>query len=154
MQWQKQYREKNKDELNSKHREYWKRYYIDNKYQILNKNRLSKEKRNSIEGVLLQEQINECLMFFNNICAYSGQPFGEDTIDNLTLDHIIPLNSGGTNYIWNIVPSRRTCNSSKGAREMLDWYTTQDFYSEERLQKILEWQEYAYNKWGNEEIAC
>ena len=37
---------------------------------------------------------------------------------------------------------------------MSEWYKTKEFYSEERLQKILEWQEYAYQKWGNNEIAC
>ena len=30
---------------------------------------------------------------------------------------------------------------------MLEWYKQQDFFSEERLIKIREWQEYAYNKY-------
>ena len=70
------------------------------------------------------------------------------------MEHIIPLHCGGTNYIWNIVPTKRTYNASKGIKDMSEWYKTKEFYSEERLQKILEWQEYAYQKWGNNEIAC
>ena len=35
---------------------------------------------------------------------------------------------------------------------MLNWYQKQEFYSEERLQKIYEWQEYAYEKWGTKSV--
>ena len=42
-------------------------------------------------------------------------------------------------------------NISKLDRNMLQWYKKQDFFSEERLQKIYEWQEYAFNKWHKEE---
>ena len=31
---------------------------------------------------------------------------------------------------------------------MEEWYKKQKYFSEERLQRIYEWQEYAYNKWG------
>ena len=30
---------------------------------------------------------------------------------------------------------------------MLEWYIQQPYYSEERLQKIYKWCEYALNKW-------
>ena len=46
----------------------------------------------------------------------------------------------------------RSYNISKLDRDMFQWYKEQDFFSEERLQKIYEWQEYAYNKWHKEEI--
>ena len=45
-------------------------------------------------------------------------------------------------------------NKNKSTKDMLSWYQEQEFYSEERLQKIFEWQEYAYQKWGESEIAC
>lgn len=34
---------------------------------------------------------------------------------------------------------------------MEEWYQQQEYYSEERLNKIYEWQEYAKNKWNNKE---
>ena len=106
-----------------------------------------------VDGEFTPEQIKECVDFFNGVCAYSNNVFSEEKINCLSLDHIIPISNGGSNYIWNIVPTTFSINASKGTKEMLSWYQEQDFYSEERLQRIIEWQEYAYNKWGNNSIA-
>lgn len=89
------------------------------------------------------------MTFFNFKCAYSGTQLNKD---NRSIDHIVPLNLGGAHEIWNVVPMYISYNISKLDRNMLQWYKKQDFFSEERLQKIYEWQEYAYNKWHKEEI--
>jgi len=47
-------------------------------------------------------------VYFNNRCVYCGQKK-----KNLTADHWIPLSEGGTNFISNIVPACRNCNSKK-----------------------------------------
>ena len=52
----------------------------------------------------------------NKPCAYCGQPAD-------TLDHILPLVRGGTNYEGNLVPACRSCNSSKSARTIIEWRT-------------------------------
>ena len=44
---------------------------------------------------------------FGNICAICGKD------KPLTKDHIIPLSKGGTDFIWNIQPLCRNCNSKK-----------------------------------------
>ena len=88
--------------------------------------------------------------FFDWKCAYSGEYIGGNS-EYRTIDHVIPLNKGGLNEIWNICPMYKPYNSSKYTNDMLEWYKQQEFYSEERLNKIYEWQEYAYNKWGNDE---
>ena len=67
---------------------------------------------------------------------------------NRTIDHIIPINKNGKHEIWNCVPMTKSYNSSKQDKDLLEWYKEQPFFSEERLQKIYEWQEYAFNKWG------
>ena len=38
-----------------------------------------------------------------------------------TVDHVIPLVRGGTNYEGNLVPACRSCNSRKAARLVIEW---------------------------------
>jgi 5-methylcytosine-specific restriction endonuclease McrA len=38
-----------------------------------------------------------------------------------TVDHMVPLVRGGTNYEGNLVPACRRCNSSKAARLLVEW---------------------------------
>ena len=154
----KQYRKDNKDKIAKRH----KQWYEDNKDKILEQrkqwystpqgqvssfNRYYRrriKKQNQGSGII-KEQWLECMKFFGWKCAYSGQVLSKDT---RSLDHVKPLNQGGKHEIWNVVPMYRPYNSSKHDKDMEEWYQEQDFYSEERLQKIYEWQEYAYNKYS------
>ena len=142
----KQYYEKNKD----KKSEYHKQYYATPQGQIVRFNngcRRRLREQNQGSGIT-KEQWLEMMKYFNFKCAYSGETLKEGT---RTIDHIKPLNQGGEHEIWNIVPMYRSYNISKLDRDMFQWYKEQDFFSEERLQKIYEWQEYAFNKWHKEE---
>ena len=138
----KQWREEHKEEL----KEYGKQYRENNPNKVFNNsNKRRKREENQGNGVT-KEQWFEMFEFFNWECAYSGVQLDKD---NRSVDHIIPLAEGGLNEIWNCVPMLRNYNTSKHANDMLEWYIKQEFYSEERLQKIYEWVEYAYNKWAN-----
>ena len=46
--------------------------------------------------------------------------------DNLSLDHLVPKFLGGENVAENIVCSCRNCNSSKGKRDLLEWYVVRN----------------------------
>ena len=83
--------------------------------------------------------------FFNWKCAYSGIQLNKG---NRSIDHIIPLSKGGKHEIWNCVPMYKSYNCSKYNNNILDWYIQQPFYSEERLNKVYEWVEYAKNKYN------
>ena len=85
--------------------------------------------------------------FFNWCCAYSGKYLGGNSKDR-TIDHIVALDNEGLNEPWNCVPMVKNYNSSKRTQDMLEWYTKQEYFSEERLIKIYTWCEYAYKKWA------
>ena len=157
-----QWRENNREH----YREYKKQYYKDNEeyYKELsaqwrknnpdkrfNYNNSRRLKEESQGRGITSEQWYKMMEFFEWKCAYSGEYLGGDNKDKKrTVDHIIPLDNGGLNEPWNCVPMYRPYNTSKHTRNMEEWYKQQDFFSEERLQKIYEWQEYAYNKWNGE----
>ncbi len=66
-------------------------------------------------------------------CAYCGSE------ENLTIDHVIPQSKGGADFTKNVVCCCQNCNQSKGHEHWKLWYVQQDFYSEERFNKIEEW---------------
>ena len=158
----KQWYQDNKEHIQEYHKEYnqsekgkarRKRYEQTEKAHIAKFNRHCRRraKEATLGNGITVEQWQECMNFFNWKCAYSGKPLKEG---NRSLDHITPLNLGGENEIWNLVPMYINYNSSKQDKEMLEWYKEQPFYSEDRLKKIYEWQEYAYNKYNKEVAYC
>ena len=57
----------------------------------------------------------------DKVCIYCGS--GED----LTVDHIVSLFSGGPHCEDNLVVACRRCNCSKGARPLTEWLETQPY---------------------------
>jgi 5-methylcytosine-specific restriction endonuclease McrA len=49
------------------------------------------------------------------LCAYCGVNKAN------SIDHVLPLSRGGTNYIGNILPACGSCNYSKGPRTLVEW---------------------------------
>lgn len=49
-------------------------------------------------------------------CIYCGSK------ENLSYDHLIPKSKGGPNIISNMVLACRSCNSSKGNKDIFEWY--------------------------------
>ena len=146
----KEYYEANKEAIKERVRRYGKQYNQTPQGQIVafnsrNRRRVKEQEQGS--GIT-KEQWLECMEFFDWKCAYSGKCLGGSNNKKRSIDHIIALNNGGVNEVWNLVPMIKSLNSSKQDRDMMTWYTKQDFFSEERLNKIKDWQEYAYNKWG------
>jgi 5-methylcytosine-specific restriction endonuclease McrA len=50
-----------------------------------------------------------------------------------TVDHVVPLVRGGTNYEGNLVPCCKSCNSSKSGWLVIEWRTGKRLQSEFRL---------------------
>lgn len=70
---------------------------------------------------------------WNRKCAYC------ESKDNLTIDHIIPQCKGGIDDKHNALCACKKCNFSKGHTLWSDWFSSQDFFTEERLNDIIQW---------------
>lgn len=70
---------------------------------------------------------------WNHKCAYC------ESEQNLTIDHIVPQSKGGTELTKNVVCCCHSCNQDKGHSHWEEWYSSQDFFSLERCDKIKEW---------------
>ena len=70
---------------------------------------------------------------WGNKCAYC------DSEENITLDHITPQCKGGLDIKTNVIACCHSCNQSKGHDHWKLCYVQQDFYSEEKFNKIEEW---------------
>jgi hypothetical protein len=57
----------------------------------------------------------------------------------LTLEHFIPINKFGKNFINNIFGSCLKCNVSKQDKPFLEWYRKQKFYDPKREYEILQY---------------
>ncbi|MBY6778534.1 hypothetical protein FDC50_10155 [Clostridium botulinum] len=140
--YRKRYEKKHKEQVKERRRKYSRTNSFINSTKIYQNNRRAREKYNQYNSITL-EQWKECLRFFDNKCAYSGEQ-KED--DRLSLDHVLALSNDGDNLIYNVVPAINKYNINKGEKLFLPWYKKQSFFSEERLNKIYEWQIYAKNK--------
>lgn len=165
------YEEENKEILAKKRRV----YYEENKERIAESKKLSvarnkekyaryylewaranvdkcKEKRHRREArlkklphTLTAEQWQKILGDFNEECAYCGNK------EEIQQEHFIALNKGGEYTHNNIIPACRICNSSKQDADFFEWYPKQEFYSQQRESKILEYLNYTNT--GTQQLA-
>lgn len=143
--YQKEYRETHKEKISERN----KKYHQENPHIKFNNSNKRRSKFELQGRGITKEQWYEMMNFFDWKCAYSGEYIGGDS-EFRTIDHIVPIDSGGLNEPWNCVPCFSSYNFSKHINNMEEWYIKQEYYSEERLIEIYTWIEYAYEKWGDE----
>ena len=104
--------------------------------QVRKSKRIAQQRRNSrkrnLPSTFTQEEWEYCKEHFNNRCCYCS-----NKTEGLQQDHLIPISKNGHYTNYNIVPSCQRCNVSKKDNNFEEWYSLQDFYSEERKNKIL-----------------
>ena len=132
----KEYRKENAEKIKEYRKEYLQTPAGKEVFARGNHKRRALKAKNG--GSYTSEQWQICLEYFDNKCAYTGE-----ILDSLNVEHIIPLSKGGTSYIWNLCPSNQNPNFSKGNSDLETWYRKQEYFSEERLEKIYKWQEFA-----------
>jgi 5-methylcytosine-specific restriction endonuclease McrA len=67
-------------------------------------------------------------------CAYCGE-YGD------TIDHIHPQTYGGRDELPNMICCCNHCNKEKSHEPVEIWYFQQDFFNQERWDKIEEWRD-------------
>lgn len=77
--------------------------------------RRARERR--ADGTYTWAEVTRIWISINRCCAYCDQPTTE-----YEPDHVIPLSKGGSNSITNVVPSCKSCNSSKRDWSLTEWY--------------------------------
>jgi hypothetical protein len=125
-----EYRQKNID----KKRAYEKLYAKNNIEKFIEVARKRRHKERRLLVTFTPEQWEECLLHFNNECAYCGK-----TNCKLEKEHFIPIGNDGSYTRDNIIPACKSCNCSKGPKPFEVWYPRQPFYSPEREKKILDY---------------
>lgn len=55
-------------------------------------------------------------------CVYCG------ATENLSVDHLFPRIKGGADNIENLVCSCKSCNSSKGKKDLMAWYSERNLF--------------------------
>jgi len=115
-----------------------------NEYYSLNKNKFKEygEKHRKHEISSKEWKLNKD--YFKNkdgewCCAYCGITETEHKKlynQQLQKDHV---QYDGKNDLSNCVPACKPCNSSKKQYDIEEWYRQQEFFSEERLNKIYKW---------------
>lgn len=117
-------------------------YMCDKCYKSVNRIRYEKRRacRNNLISDLTESEWKETLQYFNNSCAYC-KISDDDSIKkynrHLEQEHIIPLSQGGAFVKNNIIPSCRSCNSSKYNKSLNDFFISSTKFTQSMYDKIL-----------------
>lgn len=107
------------------------KYRFDEEYRVAELIRCHNRRKLVTETTLTPLEWLSIVEQFNHSCAYCG------TKHNLTMDHIVPISKGGKTTPNNVIPACSSCNSSKQAEDVVEWYTKQVFYNKDRLESII-----------------
>ena len=156
----KQYYQKNKGRILKND----KQYYIDNKDEVRARAKLyrqnnpniyrkashkRKAREKGVKATLTVSQWNEVKKYFNNSCAYceiSEKEHLKLTGQRLHQEHFVALINGGSYSKENIMPSCKSCNSSKSNKDFFEWYSTHEHYDLSRENIIIEYLKHTQGK--------
>jgi 5-methylcytosine-specific restriction endonuclease McrA len=109
------YRKENLDLVRFWSRESSKRYRQNNPDYVLGQ-RAQNAKRRAL-GYITKETIKLVFTLYPR-CVYCG------SLENKTLEHVVPISKGGTNDFDNLATACSSCNSSKKGKTLLEFMVT------------------------------
>ena len=110
---QRKWRQKQGERYNIKRRKWQKEWYRKNSKWRREYAKMDWHKRREANGSFTLQEWEDLKKKCNYTCQICGKKEPEI---KLTIDHIIPISRGGINYIKNIQPLCRSCNSIKGIK--------------------------------------
>lgn len=119
-------------------KEYYEKESTRKRVRRIGQNRRSM-KANAITDLTLEEY-EETLNYFNRECSYCGisEEYHLDIYsENMHQDHIIPLLHLGGYTKNNIIPACKSCNCSKGSKNLDEYYDYDTQFTEDRYNKII-----------------
>lgn len=108
------------------------KYKFDDAYRAAELARCH-DRRTVAKGDLTPAQWIAACEAFDFKCAYCG------SAHKITMDHFIACTKGGKTSADNIIPACQSCNSSKQDKDAIEWFSSQPFYSYERVVSILKY---------------
>jgi 5-methylcytosine-specific restriction endonuclease McrA len=112
-------------ERNERYRKQWRKdnqehvREVDREYRANNKEIwAAKERRRRAKArnnPTFYVSAKELKKLYASVCAYCGSE------ENITLDHVVPIQLGGAHSIGNLLPACGSCNFSKGQRLLIQW---------------------------------
>lgn len=141
----KAYNEKNKEKIRADQREWETKDRLENPDRYTLKKTIRRTRLKGLKATLTLKQWLEIKKEFDYECCYCGISEEEHVKtqgQKLHREHFIALSKQGELTHNNIIPSCRSCNSSKGESDFFEWYPSCEHYSEVREKKILDFLEY------------
>jgi hypothetical protein len=136
------YRDNNRTKWNESSRNYYeqnkekcqetrKRWNKENRGICTLTTQQYRAKARSLPNTLTIDEWEENKSHFDNKCAYCGKD------SKLHQEHFVALSKGGELTNKNIIPSCKSCNSSKSSKPFSEWYPGYKHYDATREQIIL-----------------
>lgn len=115
-----------------KRRDNQRNFRKNNRDRVIGYSQKYRSKRKELLATLTTEQWEDIKNTFDNRCCYCGKE------RPLAQEHFVAQSKGGEYTLDNIVPSCKSCNSSKGDKDFFEWYPTYKYYSKKREKFILD----------------
>jgi len=137
-------KERNKLTLRWRHEHPQQHYESSSSWRRRNPEKCNEYSRNKRKHIISIKEWEACQKYFDYKCAYCGLPITEHWITHKGVTklggfHKDHNDENGANDLSNCIPACKSCNCHKWNFNFEDWYRKQEFFTEDRYNKIIKW---------------